>query len=67
MDEEPRADLLDRAGRDLAARKPLRPGHAVADWEAVVAPVDRDNTARLREIVGRHGWPGHRARLLAGG
>lgn len=27
-------------------------------------PVDRDNTTRLREIVGRHGWPGRR---LAGG
>ena len=25
---------------------------------AFVAPVDRDNTARLREVVGRHGWPG---------
>jgi hypothetical protein len=35
------------------------------EWEAVVAPVDRDNTARLREIIGRHGWPGYRARLLA--
>jgi len=23
-----------------------------------VAPVDRDNTARLREIVARYGWPG---------
>ena len=33
------------------------------EWEAVVAPVDRDNTARLREIVARHGWPG---RALAG-
>jgi hypothetical protein len=60
VDEELRAELLDRAGRDQAARMSLRPGHAMADWEAVVAPVDRDNTARLREIVGRHGWPGHR-------
>jgi hypothetical protein len=23
-----------------------------------VAPVDRDNTTRLREVIGRHGWPG---------
>lgn len=60
MDEELRAEFLDRAGRDQAARMSLRPGHAMADCEAVVAPVDRDNTARLREIVGRHGWPGHR-------
>jgi hypothetical protein len=60
MDEELRAELLDRAGRDQAARMSLPPGHGMADWEAAVAPVDRDNTARLREIVGRHGWPGHR-------
>jgi Family of unknown function (DUF6624) len=60
MEEELSAELLDRAGRDHAARMSLRPGHAMADWETVVAPVDRDNTARLREIIGRHGWPGHR-------
>ena len=35
----------------------------MTEWAAVVAPVDRDNTARLREIIGRHGWPG---RQLAG-
>jgi len=60
MDEELCAELLDRAGRDQAARLSLRPGHEMAEWETVVAPVDRDNTARLREIVGRHSWPGHR-------
>jgi hypothetical protein len=66
MDEELSTELLDRAGRDQAARMSLRPGHDVADWETVVAPVDRDNTARLREIVGRHGWPGHRLVGAAG-
>ncbi len=60
MDEELRAELLERAGRDQAARTSLPPGELMAEWETVVAPVDRDNTARLREIVGRHGWPGHR-------
>jgi hypothetical protein len=30
----------------------------MADWETVVAPLDQDNTARLREIMGRHGSPG---------
>jgi hypothetical protein len=60
MEEELSAELLDRAGRDQAAPVSLRPGHGMADWETVVALVDRDNTARLREIIGRHGWPGHR-------
>jgi hypothetical protein len=60
VDEELSAELLDRAGRDQAARMSLRPGHGMADWETVVAPIDRDNTARPREIVRQHGWPGHR-------
>lgn len=59
MDEDLSAELLDRAGRDQAARMSLRPGHGFADWETVVEPVDRDNTERLREIVAQHGWPGH--------
>ena len=60
MDEELSAELLERADRDQAARMSLRPGHELPEWETVVAPVDRDYTARLREIVGQHGWPGHR-------
>ena len=60
MDEGLRAELVERAGRDQAARLSQGPGHGMAEWEAVVAPVDRDNTARLREIIGRHGWPGRR-------
>ena len=63
MDEGLRAELVERAGRDQAARLSLRPDHTMAEWEALVDPVDRDNTARLREIIGRHGWPG---RGLAG-
>jgi hypothetical protein len=59
VDEELAAELLARADRDQAARRSLRGGHAMAEWAAVVAPVDRDNTARLREILGAHGWPGH--------
>jgi hypothetical protein len=66
MDEELSAELLDRADRDQAARRSLRPGHEMAEWETVVAPVDRDNTARLREIVGQHGWPGYRLAGEAG-
>ena len=59
MDEELSAELRERAERDQVARRSLRPGpHSAAEWAAVVAPIDRDNTARLREIVERHGWPG---------
>jgi hypothetical protein len=66
MDEELSVELLERAGRDQAARMSLRPGYGVAGWEAVVAPVDQDNAARLREIVGKHGWPGRRLAGEAG-
>jgi hypothetical protein len=62
VDEELRAELVERAGRDQAARSSLRTDFAMTEWEAVVA-LDRDNSARLREIIGRHGWPG---RQLAG-
>jgi hypothetical protein len=65
-DEELKAELLKRAERDQAARTSLTPGHEMAEWAAVVAPVDRDNTARLREIVAAHGWPGHRLVSEAG-
>ena len=66
MDEELAAELLERAERDQAARMSLTPGHEMAEWTAVVAQVDRDNTARLREIVGRHGWPGNQLAGEAG-
>jgi hypothetical protein len=66
VDEELSAELLERADRDQAARMSLRSGHRMADWDTVVEPVDRDNTARLREMVGQHGWPGHRLVAEAG-
>jgi len=66
MDEELSAELLERADRDQAARMSLRSGHRIPEWETVVAPVDRDNTARLREIIGRHGWPGYQLAGEAG-
>lgn len=58
MDEDLSAELLERADRDQAARRAPRPGHGMLEWESTVAPVDRDNTTRLRELIGRHGWPG---------
>jgi hypothetical protein len=66
MDEDLSAELLERAGRDQAARLSLRPGHGMQEWETVVAPVDRGNTARLREIIGQLRWPGHRLAGEAG-
>jgi hypothetical protein len=58
VDEDLSAELVERADRDQAARMALQPGHGMPEWEASVAPVDRDNTAWLREVIGRHGWPG---------
>jgi hypothetical protein len=60
VNNELRAELLERADRDQAARRSLPPGHALEQWEQIVEPVDRANTARLREIVAEHGWPGCR-------
>jgi hypothetical protein len=60
VDEELSAELAERAARDQAARTSLPPGHGWPEWQAIVEPVDRDNTARLREIIGQHGWPGNR-------
>jgi hypothetical protein len=58
VDEDLSAELVARAERDQAARLALRPGHGTPEWEATVAPVDRDNAAWLREVIVRHGWPG---------
>lgn len=59
MNEQLRTELLARAERDQAARKSLPPAQQVQRWEDVIAPVDRANTARMREIVAEHGWPGY--------
>jgi hypothetical protein len=54
-----RTELLARAGRDQAARESLPREHDMGQWTQIVEPVDRANTARLREIIAEHGWPGH--------
>lgn len=59
VNEALRPELLERAGRDQAARESLRPGRDMQQWTETVEPVDRANTAQLREIMGEHGWPGH--------
>jgi hypothetical protein len=66
MDEDLSAELLERADRDQAARMSLRPRPTMSEWETIVAPVDRDNTARLRELVAQYGWPGHELAGAAG-
>ena len=47
-----RAELLQRTEQDQAARSAPEP-----DWE-VLAAVDADNLAWLREVVASVGWPG---------
>jgi len=58
VNEELHTELLERAHRDQAARKSLPPASRAEQWEQAIAPVDRDNTARMREIVAEYGWPG---------
>ena len=59
MNEQLRTELLARADRDQTARKSLPPAQRDRQWEQVIAPVDRDNTARMRQIVAEYGWPGY--------
>jgi hypothetical protein len=59
MNEQLRTELLARADRDQTARKSLPPAQRDRQWEQVIAPVDRDNTARMRQIVAQYGWPGY--------
>jgi hypothetical protein len=58
MNEELRTELLARASQDQTARKSLPPERRAEQWEQIIAPIDRANTARMREIVAEHGWPG---------
>jgi hypothetical protein len=59
MNEELRAELLERADRDQAARNSLPPDGTWEEWDTIVGPVDGANTAWLRDVVAAHGWPGH--------
>jgi hypothetical protein len=58
-----RQELLEMAARDQAMRQEMsgkyRPGDRLDPAEAAAAlAVDRDNTARMKEIIAEHGWPG---------
>ena len=60
MNEEFRAELLERADRDQAAHNSLPPqGSNPEKWQKVVAPVDEANIAWLRAVVTAYGWPGY--------
>jgi hypothetical protein len=59
MNDELRAELLERAGRDQAARTSLPPRPTWQQWQEAVIPLDQANTMRMREIIAEHGWPGH--------
>jgi hypothetical protein len=58
-DEALRKELLKMVEEDQQARKPLR-GTGKPDPAVIrkMEAVDRKNTARLKEIIDRHGWPG---------
>jgi hypothetical protein len=58
MNDELRAELLERAGRDQAARNSFPPGGSHDKWQEIVAPVDDANTSWLKSVVAAHGWPG---------
>ena len=59
MNEQLRTELLARADREQTARKSLPPAQRDQQWEQVIAPVDRDNAARMRQIGADYGWPGY--------
>lgn len=60
MDKVLRAELARRVEADQAMRRawPARPGDGADEDElARLGAVDEDNTAWLRSVVAKHGWP----------
>jgi hypothetical protein len=55
---ELRIELLARFDRDQAARKALQGNFEDEAAGAAMERIDRENTARMKEIVAAHGWPG---------
>lgn len=54
-----RRELLALATRDQEARRALEDGGGQAARDAVTA-IDREATARMKDVVAKHGWPGKR-------
>jgi len=53
-----RAELLARVAVDQKARKEL-PADPTREQVTALMSIDRGNTARMRQIITIHGWPGH--------
>ena len=53
-----RAELLARVAADQKARKEL-PSDPTREQVTALMSIDRANTARMRQIIAVHGWPGH--------
>lgn len=59
LDQALRQELLARVEKDQQVRRAaIAAGGKPEDW-ARIAPVDRDNTAWLKQVVARQGWPGN--------
>ncbi|MBN6112438.1 hypothetical protein JR063_12710 [Xanthomonas sp. CFBP 8700] len=57
IDQPLRRELLARVEKDQAVRqKAIADGNTAEAWERTV-PVDRDNTAWLKKVVAKKGWP----------
>jgi hypothetical protein len=60
-DEKLRKELLSMMKVDQDARQALiQSGKTTGDLVERVAELDRKNTARMKEIIDKHGWPGRR-------
>jgi len=62
-DEKLRAELVERADEDQKARRQLidlqaRPGGKDAEAAKKMQEIDARNTAWMKEVVDKHGWPG---------
>ncbi len=53
-----RAELLARMAADQKARTEM-PVHPTREQITALMSIDRANTARMRQIITVHGWPGH--------
>jgi hypothetical protein len=53
-----RAELLARVAADQKARKEM-PADPTREQVTALMSIDRANTARMRQIIAVHGWPGH--------
>jgi hypothetical protein len=62
VDEELRAELLARSEEDQRVRRALSPPpgpfREIPDEVRELMRIDEANTARLAELIARHGWPG---------